>query len=1560
MEHIETLLPLSVNLNASPFDLAPNESSFLKNYTTVSSINRDGEQGANLGQGKKLPSNQLLVNLPLPAGTNKTIFHLEQRILNESYIGIWNSNGQHTIFVIYGYTLNFDMVYQGPDLNFSIDPVNAIKDHRAYLQLIYDVDGDKQRHLRQKILIYTDGNDFQRWIETKASIATKSFSTNYYKVFTPHFDTKELLEYPTRPPMYAPVLTAIPRATNDDGLQSLLLNKVTQMGYRYVLSDGRRTSVSPYSDPFFLVNSACTSNKLLPRSVDVQLYAGCPHVEMIELLARDCTGVWLLYDTIYKYTSDGVNSPDIINDEYWTRTQPWANNNWDPTTNTIHYTYSGDLQATSIDLEDANSFQNDVPIKSMAMTSAGNALIWANNLYGYNNLPTETLNKFDFSVAPATTGQATYQNSKIVVYAAIGRNAETNQVVYINGTDTRVRFGGLQIVDTAQGNVVAIDTVENDKFFLILANGNFVAYLAGTPYTSVGVQYRSDSSGNLTKVGTLNRTNNDDLELIKNTFAAGGFFVQRFEFDVPRGRYIVRLADHGADLTTDYETSSTYVMGVVSHKKIVSPGGFTADLFNSNTSNGADYTKEIQVDATAGDVDTWGMGNDLLYVFVPYIYTNNASFFDLGSAHYRFIMGNVYEDNINNVPVEQLYYYPEQGFTPEMRSGFLTDHNGFFFGYMAGSKANNSEIIFYGYYDCKSYVSLFRTAVNDTAGSSDGFFFGQVIDIANILGVFNLNNRISVKGTVVDCTTGVGIPSIGVTLSNSKTYFTDSNGNFELLVHDGPRSNRVDNIYFNSGGTCLFSACDGSYMAIVPFTSAGLNCKAGVLRSVTAVNVTMKAIVSTGSGPKEGGKYGFGIAISDGSRWGFIQDIQYLDIPSFVETGVFTLSQVQWKVQTPVKLPSFVKYFTIFRTLERTAQKYLQWVGDSITFLDSKGNPVPDGNGAIRAQIIIQSLLDFNISNNFNTNATYQFTPGDIIRIYDDGNGNLLTPAKNNGFMDYQVLGTDYNQTVQGYNQGNVAVNTTSKIIDSQGNVTNETSTAVPAPNQSTAGVSIIIEFDERLLQLSNNTGFWIQLTTPKEITDQDRYVELVGTIPVVNGEPLMSSGNIEFADTFLQTRFIRIPNALGKSLGHPFCSAAITDYWGAGCTNMTGRSLTKNPLAKQVWVQDDAVKTDDTSADGILNGLGRVFEKNRKSFKGQNFGGIVAMRADRNRIVFICTNDSFICDYQLNYLKVTPRGVIQANLDENMSDPYPKEGYTYGCAYEDVSTIVWGDDGVSWLDRNNRMAVIKPNNTMVAIPMGMDEVGSYFLNKLDHLLRFNSALTPDKYLQYLIETSAGIDPVSGQYNLTFRPRRGLDTSPQHFVNDEREIFHDLQETFVYNFKSKKWVHFAGYTPEYYGSLRNTKKGRLLITFAAGQPWMHNVSGTKTANTFYGIKTNTIVELPLNIDSNKVKIFQSIGICTSDVKWFVDSIKTDDPRMFSLIPLSWIKKREYIYYGPFLRNMNSYPDPNHPVASLLMDGGRIYGKKAGVRLVSDPAKMDEYIELNSISYRIIWSEKSEK
>lgn len=1565
---LKKIRPISVNTDVDELLMKDEEARHIKNYRIDQNANgnlqtgtgSNAPSGANFGMRTKLQSNKKVYNKVqplLPAGFNKKIGGKYIPVTNEYYYMNYNSNGNHGIYVIYGDTMEVDTVLLDPKLNFSHDPLFEIPEHCCELWVTYDSDDVSTRKIKEKYLLWTDSNNWQGYLNVIASIKTNGFDASQYPYWTlkqPHFDRRELFEWAVRPIMPAPEITPLPITAEDKGKNNGLLLRSFQFAVEVFYTDGRPSTLSQWSETFHVDKTSCNLNSQnLTRCVDLKIYAGSPMTERIRILVRNCANDWYAVETINKFSTCGPNDPAIIGDEYWKRINPWEDYSYDPEFNTITYRFCNNKECKQVSQVDALRLQSDLPIKSTAATAVGNGMLLSNNLYDYDNLPCEEINKVKLDVEQITSNvECLLETRKITLYAWIGRGdydypGYYNQPGYKLGADTPVYFGGVSYFNNG---TLKVDTDESNLFGLTFGDKKGpLMYLAGTPYYAIGKQMKVDKNMAKEEIGVFDFNIQANKDLVKSMWGQGDSFVWQFEFLVPAGKYIARMAGHDCKETEDYAKTSTYIVG------LSSIGLKSSEPIIFSTQSEA---KEMEVDCCNGDVDMWLHGNDVFLLYCPIDYKE-------GTNHrWRFITGNVYEDSVDKVPVELVRYVPDQGDPNKTRTGFHTDHNGFYFAFAARGDAKKANVDFWSKFNCAIRNQASRIAKTSGLPNKDrGYYPGTHIYVNTFNGAkFGKCNRVLVRGRVMDCDGTTGLEGVSVTITRGGTVTTVADGTFELVVHNSWEQVRQDRIYFNTGGVCLFSTCNCQCPVLENYTDAivpCINCNERIypVTLERRYRLAVKALKSL----KGGGRYGIGMTGFDlAGRLGYVNNIDYKDVPTFLEKGRISQSFIRWTLSAPLSLPDHVKWVSFWRTPNLNYSSYLQWVGDKIEFLDVNGAVIENPVNAIRARVTIQSLNEFNKAQTFGNTTNYQFVQGDMLRIYDNGDGKMFDPLGVYGFLDYDILGTNWNAVNEDLGVVETTVTTGSTAVK----------TVVPKED----GKSFIIPFDKKLIDLQKKCGFWIEIMRLKNCTTVQKYCEVAKMYPVINGQivrfdgldangaPMYTSLTTDLLntwDTYFQKRFLRIKDCGGKLFNHPFESSAISDYWGDNCSSC-GREHVENENANQRWHPLDSIKSDDFINDGGYNGLGTFRDINRKKFKGQHLGGIVASYANNNIVAMICTNDWFLTDFNLNTLRIGDNGVVVANLDNSLGEPRQKIGDNFGVALEDKGQVIFTDEFATWPD--SKRAAIVLMNYRGAEDISMIENKSYFTDKFNFINKFNSSLLPADYKDNLIDKIMGYDHKYNEILVTFRPRRGLTDDVMSFINDERETFVDMQETFVYHVEMKKWVRFAGYAPESYGRIPKGKFGDELLTFANGEAYRHNSSDVNTFNTFFGVKTQSLMRIIYNEAPSKEKILQSLAVESNSHKHIVTSVKSNELNCFSYIPEAFWKKKENIWYAEFLRDMNSFPStlPQDAFRKMLIDGKRLFGTFFDITIVGDLLKLDEYCELNNIIIRAIGSEQSDK
>lgn len=1567
MQKRETIKPLFINTDDSYTELKPSESPYIRGLTfdinsnPVSNIGTNNPSGE--GQNKLVQTTQRSnVGVPktlLPAGFNKHIGAFESPTTQECYYFNFNKNSNHGIYVINGNTGEWNKVIEDSSLLFSDNQENYIKGHRVLLRIVKDKDGN----IVEKFLLITEGGSWQKYINVIAAIKTNGFNVSqypYWNLQPPHFDRRELVEWPVRPPMIRPEFSVIENTDADKGKINRFVDNAIQVAISFQNTDGRTSTLSPYSLPILIKSEDYQNNPDdIPKNVSLKLYAGSPLTEKILLYVRtsntlptDLSSVspysdWYLYDVIKKFPDS--NTGTILGTQYWLRNNPFANNSYDAVFNTVTYTLDLSKVQQIINQEDADMIQTGMPQVSTAMTDLGDAALLCDNRYGYPNFSDDVISNLSINVQEKQNTSCKIPTRTIRLYAYIGSPFDDNQwasqVGFYNTDDKAMLFGGVSV---GTGATATVDLNVYQTFSLNFADKQaFRCYLKGTPYYADGKWYEVGADNSLTAIPQLlDIRQTSSLEYIQNVIVGGGYFVCVFDITVPAGRYIATLGRHNIASSGDYRNSSTYIYGIANSRvKSVSNVATAAAPVTSikpnaiNNTNGLLYSKEMEIDCTQSDVDVWGNGADLFYVYCPYL---------TGNHEWRFFEGYWKEaipaTNGTSLPVEMFPYKMTQGGNDW---GQFTDKNGFYWGYINSftPRSNTVDIEMVAKVNCV-YPTTYQI-VTRQAGT------GWRVNADNYLAQYNNNqvgnaNRIIYTGKITSLDGTLNYSNIAISIKDGSTVYTKSDGTFTLIVHNGMQALRQSNIYVNAGGNFFITIANCGQVPLQYFSESLAPCNGNSERDYPiALNLAIQISTDRQQSLKESGKYSVVCYGGDlAGRLMYANVIGEVPVDSFLKRNDLNATYFQALVNTNFSLSNYpdMKWLAFGVSKNLSIKRFVQWVGDEINYLDNNGKTVSDPSSAVFCQIKINSLFNANVSNNLSLLSTYQFVKNDRLRILDDGNGNLYDTADYGDPIDIQVLGTNYQQAA--IQEGLLPPDTNTVL-----------STQTVSPD-----VALIVKYDSRLDKLINKNGFWIEIYTPLQQTDKVPFYE-DKIFPVINGKPAIFTGysngqpqytyvnnfNLDFWDTYFFDRSITIPNVGNKFFSHPFESQNVTDNWGANVTS-GGRNNVKNDSATQFWLGGQAAKSDTFLNDGIINGLATFREGNKKNFGVNPFGSIVVAKSFRNIIVFVCENDWFTSDYNFHYAYLNENGALVANLDKGLSEAYQKVGDVFGLSKSDTGTFNFYGSEVMWYDRKN-MALVRCNlRTAVDVSIkSQSELGgmqSYMNAKTDFITAWNNANVKENSFDVV----AGVDTELGKLYLTFRNRRNNTNDLYSFINDRRNWQLNFQETLVYDIINHAWLRAEGFTPEGYGSVRGDANGSQMITFASGTPYYHNIA-TGSFNNYYGVQTQPVCIVVFNSENDTVKIHESMMISGNPSGWFVDKIFTDFKNSFSYLSENQFVPYYNNFYAAFLRNMNSYPpnDPQQLFRTMLFDGYRIVSKYVVIRMVGNYSNLGEYKELSSIS-----------
>ena len=1586
----EQILPIFLQVDNATERLKPNETPFKKgtgfdqngNPSEEAGTQGGTESGYNALVETPIRSNQILSGIPAnfyPSGYNKNYGSFFSVETNEFYWANFNGNGNHGLYVVNCDTGQVNTIVIDPNLPFTEEQEGFLMDHRWDIRVALNAN----KQIVEKFLVYTNGKGWQGFINVNAAIATNGFDAAlfpYWQLTPPHFDRRELLEWPTRPPMYSPLVATIANTPALIDQVNRLIDTAFQVAYRFNYTDGRRTAISPYSLPLIIKSEDYLSNpNILPKTAIFTLFAGSCMVESIDIFIRKNTNAvnnippetewsdWYLYDTIYKFSGDATSGSSILGTPYWTRTNPWSDYNYNTNLNQIQYTFDNSNVLQIVDQTDFVRLYNDIPQRSIGMTALGDGSLLVNNRRNYDNLSQSVSNQMSINVAEQPQVGCLVPTRTLRLYAYIGMATDSawyiSQVGFYDGANTQMRFGGLNYGGTGgTPNQAGIDFNISTDFGLNFADKNaFRCYLKGTPYYVDGQWYQVNQDFSLVALpDLLDFSNPDVLQLVRNIYIAGGFFVCVFTFTIPAGRYIATIGRHSVPSAGDFIDSSTYIYGIANSRKISS---VNSEINTLRPDAIVVYSKEIEIDCTAGNVDVWGNGHDLFYIYCPYVSTSN----------FRFIEGYFQESQDSPLGME-LYSYQVQigGNVGADDWGRFTDKNGFYWAYIVESSAGIADVHIVGNINCVQVNFDIRTAQGGTGWKQNPTAYLS----DHNAGVVGPCNRVLYSGTITSLDGTIPYSNIAVSIKDGATVLTDENGNFTLIIHNGFPFPRVSNVYVNSGGNFVITIADCGYIPINTYEESLAPCVPCNVRNYPIPLNMMIYIQNTSEQSlKSGGIYVNSVVVGDlAGRLSFMNIISKTPVPSFTERGNTLATYFQWLINGPLNLnqvnPDW-KWIApgVSKNLRESA--YTEWVGDYIEYIDNNGNVVSDASSAVYCSISITSLYNYNVARNFSTLATYQFTPGDRVIIMDDGNGNLLTGNP----IDLKILGSNYNQAAQ--TSGLIPSTSTVPIINNNLSNTQSVTTSVTDGSGTTGttvsiqtvqnqqAITIYVLYDPRLTPLINAKGLWIELWTPADQSAILQFSETQGFYPIINGEVAEFTGygtngepqyeypteiDITFWDTYLFQRSITIPTIGDKYFSHPFESPNISDTFGYDLTS-GGRLNFNNNLAKQIWIEDEAAKSDNFIINGTLNGIGTFNTANAKRFTDFKSGQINMVIAVRNVVFFLCENDFFVTDYNFQYIYANAQGVAVANLNDTLGSPHQKVGSNYGVRGEDTGTIVVYEDMISWYDRKNQAWVISDYRTAKDISLFNEKLGvtggmsSYLNSKTRAISNWNMTAPNSSRFDVI----GGVDTERGNLYLTFRPRRNNSNDPTSYGSTRENIDLNHQETLVYNTITQRFVRFENFTPEAYGKMKGKTTGIQLVTFAAGVPYLHN-TGNQSFNNFYSIQYDWTMIGGFNQNQEVNKVFANLVLDINGPGAYIDFLRTNDPNSFSYVPMNLVRKIENKYYLTLLRNMWTFfpPGTQDAFRSTLIDGKRIYNLYLLFRLVGDPNNRGKYFELKTI------------
>lgn len=1553
--------PKGINLDVSETNIeTKNTCKFIKNLTQSVNVNTDGgtPQISGNNQFTRTPplGNILICNINLPEeGESFAIGSVNDTNSKKTYIHVWNSVKKHLI-----YRLNEDesceIVYSGSCLDYTLSPENFIPQNRN--EVFYK----KQTNLFSGVsdytseLIFIDGKKWQRYINVNDSIATASFTkdkngpTDKFLLSNPLnpsktvlFDPCEYIELIPRTPLRCVTFTEVANTEKDKN--NFIKDKTWQFRIKFIDVWNRESEHGVISEMYIPSSGNCQQSSIQSRCLKLKIEAGSPIVSKIQIEFRNCVNTnsniptttdWYKYDVIDKYGDCGVNDK-----------QEWYNriitlNPYDAETNTFEYLFCADKECTPIPVDETNRTENQMPINSGAMVRIGEGIALANNIVNYPRIGCDVIDKLNVEYEPPVAGCEIQYND--IEFWAVVHNpfVNVNQFVYNKGgvrensgfTGGAWSWGGIGSFNSVTSSVPEVSGAGTDygQTFNGQSNNqqNFWAYLEGTDFKVQGYQ-QLFQGGTLKDYGGVAWDAGENKRIARGILN-GDFYLQHFVFkNVPKGKYLLRIAGHNNSLDVDYQNSSTYVVGTIEKADYL----LTSSIVDYNDID--TYYKELEIDTCNEPSGLFSTSTMLMICDLTC--PDSAFLVNSRSNVYYGYLKDALGSSVELSPVVITNYDLQTPDTSLASDVTLTeawttlvnktDHNGFWF------CAVSDVGIFSGAIDlaylvedliCGNVKQIAFTDHMDTS-NADATLIPLTVSEDPVIGVpdYSKCKKIFITGLIQDCDNKPVVNQV-ICFTRSKSVKTNSLGYFTLTIHNDVDANigvpttlgRVidaaqykDKIFLSQNGVCSFVDCSSCNMCVTIYYNVDINfelvcfdCDGGNTKTLTVLPTKITFPFADQRGLKHGSSVKVGLVLYDAAgRHTFVGTDDRLNISIPKEQA--QLSQRFGKLKYTLTNKTFdgelswVKYIGLWWTDQQAAYTYLSFVINSVDINTQTG----------KIKIGFESIINYNTDNYFKTNTTWQFLQGDRVEFIANEAGVFYNTATV-GLLNFQI----------------------------QGNTENN---------------SGIIDYDAKLANLK--PGTLIQLQRPKECNTELFWYEVCSPIKLDENNRIPVSqltGYLNIWNSYLVNRKIRYSNGgVDGTYTFPFSFEHFSpsDFWGGSCGSR-GRISTVNPYEQQYQKPMGVMLSDGYSTN--INGLSRFDTANEFQFDDNGYGYITAMVTKLNMVLFICAKSAFVSAYDDQTLKVNDQGrVFYTGAKFSKPNPQNKE---LGCEVVDVSTISKMDGIVMFLDRNNGALVL--HNYQSCDDVSENKFYGYLVSKLDVIGKNNSKNDPFLFNKMFVANfdNEKKEYLITQFDLPKFDENGVRTTPDTtYINTDNSPNLYVPETFSY-FPSSDYPagesmrSFYSFTQEFYSTLNDK-----LISLSRAKPYNHGIRNSAIFNTFNGVECRSVFEFVCLADNPElVKFFQWLEIYCKEQKWEAPVITTENGQL-SLIPEDYFESIDNFLSSQFLCDINTFPDPTIPelltADGRLLNGDILRGKWIRVKLVSSDTNKQNYFELQGVT-----------
>jgi hypothetical protein len=829
-----------------------------------------------------------------------------------------------------------------------------------------------------------------------------------------------------------------------------------------------------------------------------------------------------------------------------------------------------------------------------------------------------------------------------------------------------------------------------------------------------------------------------------------------------------------------------------------------------------------------------------------------------------------------------------------------TDHNGYYAFYKFDG---TSSAVDFDIYVEQSCVGDFTKIESFSSGSGEGLM--AHLDYQIISEAYRDNFYANVKVKITDCDSQP-VGGVRVAMSGNKYKVTDTEGfaNFKLRNYQ-TRSRQAKGIVMDRGN-CFILDCNNECNPCMPSTNLiplGTcfdHTPTYILTPILLINTS--SLTSGRKGLKAGGRYPFGWVLEgDCGRLSAVNETTYIDVPKTQNKGSLAFCSLSYN-GNDITLPSWGKRLKIVRGINLNNYD-LQWIVDKI-------DRTSDG----KIKLTIQSLNDYNTQYNFKTNTVYKYLPGDRVEFIRNGDGQIFD-FDANGILNYLTLSPFNDEVISG--------------VTDDANYFNQ----------------LLISDDGKLDGLIE--GAMIEIQTPSIATTETTYFEICASIPVIDGKLQVDAGTFNTFDTFLVSRQIdKFPAQL-------FESKTPSDFWGGTNLDDTGKVHFINKYENEKRYGRNIT----INSEGQFNYFGD-FEK---TLDAKSQGDIIAMALKGDKIgLALCENAPFLFQVSDDLVRLGSDNVIHAVPADNViSNPEINLRGDYGCSYEDIGSILFGDGYATYISAKQNGYIIHDYQSAKKAGTRMSNAGelittcnSFFTKRIRQKETLNkNATNVLDHLRY----STIVNKDTGIVYLTLKSLR------HPAVNNEKEAYAAPNDTIMYNPVNDNFTGFASFTLEGYAQANlKSEGGCSFIGYQNSLPYIFP-SIPESYNEFCGLACDMVIGVTLNKSPDKIKIPVSMEI-QSDKMFFASKVSTEMSQFISEIPPKRFKQdQDGKWNAAFLNNVNSRgglysgtkPISYFVKATLVRDNtlDLVYGS-------IDNAKRIGYSELDTILIKFSVSEQS--